>query len=225
MNTLNYMRALEATWDEMKVWVETGRFMPENEESIQCFLYRGIVNQLGTAIGVRSKPTTDKPRSIFDHNGKLDVKDMHFPDFILGDPKEVVIEIKFARGNGSILGSCKRDVKKLKERHCAPGVSKIFILFDINPDYAFFNESQRAALQAIDPDCRLMYYPETLSTKTSNDAAEKAWITRNLNAALEKAKRSKSAKESWITRNSNKTKLAIESEQTELLKPCEIRHI
>ena len=211
MTKLNYLRALEAAWDEMKVWVKDGRFVPENEESIQCFLYRGIVNHLGTAVWVRSKPTTDKPRSIFGRKGKLDVKDMHFPDFILGDPKEVVIEIKFARGNASILGSCRRDVEKLKKRHSAPGVSKVFILFDVNPDFAFFNEIQREALQAVDPDCRLMHYPETLSTKTSNDAGKTAWETRKRNLALAKEKRSNDAKKSWVTRNEKKAAAAVES--------------
>lgn len=212
MTKLNYMSALDAAWDEMKVWVQDGRFVPENEESIQCFLYHGIVNQLGTAKGVRSKPTTDKPLKIIDQKGKLDVKDMHFPDFILGDPKEVVIEIKFARGNASILGSCKRDVEKLNKRHSGPGVSKVFILFDVNPDFAFLNQTQRDALQAVDPECRLMHYPDTLSTKKSNDGGIKAAAKKKENTILAKEKRSNTAKKSWVTRNAKKVETAVKSE-------------
>lgn len=212
MTKLNYLSALDAAWDEMKVWVKDKRFVPENEESIQCFLYHGIVSQLGTAVGVRSKPTTDKPPSIFDRKGKLDIKDMHFPDFILGDPKEVVIEIKFARGNASILGSCKTDVQKLKTRHSAPSVSKVFILFDVNPQFAFFNQTQRDELQAIDPECRLMHFPETLSTKTSSDWAKKAVATKKQNAELAKQKRSNSAKKAWIARNAKKIPEAVKSQ-------------
>ena len=198
------MSALDAAWDDMKVWVQKKKFIPENEESVQCFLYFGIVKHLGSALGVRSKPTTDKPPSIFDQKGKLDVKNMHFPDFVLGNPKEIVIEIKFARGNASIFGSCKQDVEKLKKYHTAPGVQKVFILFDVNPEFAFFNETQRQALQAVDPECRLMHYPDTLSTKTGNDAAKKAWETRSRNASLAHEKRSKSAKDAWVTRNAKK---------------------
>ena len=211
MTKPNYLRALETAWDEMKVWVKDGRFIPENEESIQCFLYHGIVNHLGTAIGVRSKPTTAHTKSRSDRNKQSDTKGTHFPDFILGDPKEVAIEIKFARANASILGSCKQDVKKLKKYHSEPGVSKVFILFDVNPNFAFFNEPQRHALQEVDPDCRLMHYPDTLSTKTSNDAGEKAAITKKKNAELAKEKRSNSAKKSWATRNEKKATAAVKS--------------
>ena len=95
---MEYMQALEYAWLELIEWKEDKRFTPENEESIQCFLYRGIVNYLGSAVGVRSKPT----------HGKLGEGDMNFPDFVLGEPKQVIVEIKYARGNASILGSCKK---------------------------------------------------------------------------------------------------------------------
>lgn len=211
MTKPNYLRALEAAWDEMKVWVKDGRFIPENEESIQCFLYHGIVNHLGTAFGVRSKPMTTHTKSRSDRNKQSDTKGTHFPDFILGDPKEVAIEIKFARANASILGSCKQDVAKLKKYHSAPGVSKVFILFDVNPDFAFFNELQREALQEVDSDCRLMHYPDTLSTKTSNDAGIRAQETKKRNAELAKERRSNSAKKSWATRNEKKATAAAKS--------------
>lgn len=203
MTTPNYLRALEAAWDEMKVWVKDGRFIPENEESIQCFLYHGIVNHLGTAIGVRSKPTTVHTRSRADRKKQSDTKGTHFPDFILGDPKEVAIEIKFARANASILGSCKQDIAKLKKYHSETGVSKVFILFDVNPDFAFFNESQRKALQAVDPDCRLMHYPDTLSTNPqqviAQVAADKAKTNAELKRVQLKKKRSDAAKKAHET--------------------------
>jgi hypothetical protein len=203
MTRPNYLRALEAAWDEMKVWVENGLFVPENEESIQCFLYRGIVKQLGTAIGVRSKPTTTHTKSRSDRKKQSDTNGTHFPDFILGDPKEVAIEIKFARANASILGSCKQDVAKLKNYHSAPGVSKVFILFDVNPDFAFLNEPQRAALQAVDPDCRLMHYPDTLSHNPqkliAQDAANKAKANIEIKRLQLTKKRSDAAKKAHET--------------------------
>ena len=216
MSKPNYLRALEAAWDELKVWVRDGRFIPENEESIQCFLYLGIVNHLGTAFGVRSKPTTVHTRSRSDRNKQSDTKGTHFPDFILGDPKEVAIEIKFARANASILGSCKKDVAKLKKYHSASGVSKVFILFDVNPDFAFFNEPQRAALQKVDPDCRLMHYPDTLSTNPQKLIAQVAADNTKTNAELKrlqlKKKRSNAAKKAHETIKKNKAAVVAAAE-------------
>ena len=203
MTETNYMLALEAAWNELKQWADDGRFKPENEEDIQCFLYRGLVNELKTATGVRPKPTTDKPRSIFDRNGKLDVKDMHFPDFILGNPKNVVVEIKFARGTASIFGSCKKDVEKMKLRHNAQGISKVFILFDVHPEHVFLGESQLAVLKAIDPTCHLFHYPESLNPGTANTAAQKAADTKKKKAAAVQAKRSAAAKKAHATRKVN----------------------
>ena len=168
----DYMLAMEFAWNELIEWVRDGRFVPENEEDIQCFLYRGIVNHLGSAVGVRSKPTTDKPRSIFE-SGKLDVGDMHFPDFVLGEPKQVIAEIKFARGGTSLLGSCKKDVLKMKTRHDAESVKRVFILFDANPECIFLNAQQAKELQDLDPTCRLFLYPTNLNPHVS--AAKKAW--------------------------------------------------
>ena len=41
---MDYMSALENAWNELIEREEECKFVPENEESIQCFLYRGIVN-------------------------------------------------------------------------------------------------------------------------------------------------------------------------------------
>jgi hypothetical protein len=190
---MNYMSALEAAWAELIEWVQAGRLVPENEEDIQCFLYRGIVNHLGTALGVRSKPTTDKPRSIFDRK-KQYVPGMHFPDFILGDPKEVVIEIKFARGNTSILAACKKDVQKMKSRHGDDDVKRVFILFDVNPECCFLSQAQIDTLRGADPSCLLMLHPAKPSPdKSASKAAEKAWITRYADQELLKAAKEKSS--------------------------------
>jgi len=203
MTKPNYMLALNVAWDKMKASVENGFFLPENEESIQCFLYHEIVNYLGTAIGVRSKPTTVHTRSRTDRKIQSDTKVTNFPDFILGDPAEVAIEIKFARANASILGSCKKDVQKLKNNHIEPGVVKVFILFDVNPKFAFLNEHQRAVLQAVDPDCRFMHYPDTLSTNPQKLIAQIAADNAKANAEkkriLLKEKRFDAAKKAHET--------------------------
>ena len=39
-------------------WVASGKFAPRNEEDIQCFLFHGIVLELGTALGVRTKASS-----------------------------------------------------------------------------------------------------------------------------------------------------------------------
>lgn len=164
---MDYMHALELAWNELIEWKEDkpSRFVPENEESIQCFLYRGIVNHLKSAVGVRSKPT----------HGKLGNGDMNFPDFVLGEPKQVIVEIKYARGNASIFGSCKMDVAKMKQLHFAEKVARVFILYDEHPDCIFLNKEQKDILQGVDPGCRILHYPEKLNPHES--AAKKAWGT------------------------------------------------
>ncbi len=168
---MKYLNALQEAWKELNAWVSDGRLIPENEESIQCFLYRGMVNQLGTAVGVRSKPTTDKPRSIFDDTGKLDVKNMHFPDFILGEPKEVVVEIKFSRAKGSIFGACKRDIEKMRKHHDGVKVRRVFLLFDVNPTHVALTEAQVSLLKKLDPDVILLHYPTTFHPDTAGKRA------------------------------------------------------
>ena len=160
---MEYMKALESAWSELIEWKEDKRFVPENEESIQCFLYRGIVNHLGSAVGVRSKPT----------HGKLGEGDMNFPDFVLGEPKQVIVEIKYARGNASIVGSCIKDIEKMKALHYSETVRRVFILYDEHPDCVFLNQEQMDSLQKVDSNCTMMTYPKEINPHSS--AAEKAW--------------------------------------------------
>jgi hypothetical protein len=163
-----YIMALEHAWRELIDWTVAERFSPDNEECIQSFLYRGIVNHLGTAIGVHPKPT----------RGKLSEKEMHFPDFVLGDPAQVVVEIKYARDGKSILASCKKDIRKMLLYYDSKRVQRVFILFDANPNFVFLNERRKASLLSEDPSCRLFYYPEELNP-LRNSPADKAWVTMN----------------------------------------------
>lgn len=160
---MDYMNALEGAWSELIKWKENGLFVPENEESIQCFLYRGIVNHLGSAVGVRSKPT----------HGVLGNGDMNFPDFVLGEPKQVIVEIKYARGNASILGSCKTNIEKMRKLHFSESVKRVFILYDEHPGCVFLNQEQKDILQDVDRSCRILHYPFAINPHKS--AALKAW--------------------------------------------------
>lgn len=162
---MEYINALESAWLELIKWKEDKLFVPENEESIQCFLYRGIVNHLGSAVGVRSKPT----------HGELGNGDMNFPDFVLGEPKQVIVEIKYARGNASILGSCKNDIEKMKKLHYSESVERVFILYDEHPGCVFLNQEQKDILQAVDPSCLIRHYPIAINPHES--PAKKAWGT------------------------------------------------
>ena len=167
-STSPYITALEHAWRELIDWIVAERFSPDNEECIQSFLYRGIVNHLGTAIGVHPKPT----------RGKLSEKEMHFPDLVLGDPAQVVVEIKYARDGKSILASCKKDIRKMLMYYDNKRVQRVFILFDANPDFVFLNERRKASLLSEDPSCRLFHYPEKLNSLL-NSPADEAWVTMN----------------------------------------------
>ena len=167
-STSSYITALEHAWRELIEWIDAKHFSPDNEECIQSFLYRGIVNHLGTAIGVHPKPT----------RGKLSEKEMHFPDFVLGDPTQVVVEIQYARGGKSILSSCKKDIRKMLSYYDNKPEQLLCMHFDAQPVCVVRNESDKASLLSEDPSCRLFHYPEKLNSLL-NSPADEAWVTMN----------------------------------------------
>src|ERR1039458_714720 len=116
---MEYKGVVTAAWERLIRWTREGKLVPENEEEIQCFLYHGIISDLGSAKHVKPKLIMDKPEKLAWKNGKLDVGNMHFPDFVIGENHEVVVEIKFARTSdpGSVMGGCKRDVKRMMDNY------------------------------------------------------------------------------------------------------------
>jgi hypothetical protein len=133
--------ALEAAWVHLVDWASLKKFVPRNEEDIQCLLYHGLVLNLGTAVGIRAKATTAKPSKLTFQDGRLSVGDMHYPDLALGEDDinpEVVVEIKYrAATRGTFYGGCKKDIPKLRRLH--DGRVHYFVLFDANPDYVFLD--------------------------------------------------------------------------------------
>jgi hypothetical protein len=57
------------------------------------------VKRAGTALYAKPKPTTDKPEKSGWKNGKL-IPEKCISDFVLGENRKVVVEIKFARRGG-----------------------------------------------------------------------------------------------------------------------------
>lgn len=160
---MEYEQAVRTAWEQLIRWTQEGKLVPENEEEIQCFLYHGIIGELGLAKHVKPKLTMDKPEKLAWKNGSLDVGNMHFPDFVIGANHEVVAEIKFARMNdpGSVMGGCKRDIKRMMDNY--PRSTRIFVLFDQNPGRIFLSETQLTSLKSIDSACEILYFPKTLS--------------------------------------------------------------
>jgi len=167
-------KVVREAWDELLLWVEEKRLKPENEEEIQCFLYYGIVKRIGDATLVKPKPTTNKPDKLKFVEGKLLTGNMHFPDLALGARGEIIIEIKFTREKraSNIYAGCKRDLIKMKLQH--PGAKRFFILYDVCTENIFLSEHQAQELQALDKDCVILSYPNTLNTSPRKKAAEKA---------------------------------------------------
>lgn len=58
---MQYTVAFERAWAMLTEWVASGKFAPRNEEDIQCFLFHGIVVELDTALGVRTKASDVPP--------------------------------------------------------------------------------------------------------------------------------------------------------------------
>jgi hypothetical protein len=163
--------------------VSEGKFSPQNEEDIQCFLYHGLVKELDTAIGIRPKATSGKPSKLTFHGGKLLVGNMHFPDLVLGFDEQnpdVVAEIKFRRATRSTFyAGCKRDIEKMKRHHDSR--VHYFVLFDANPKHVFLDAHQRDELQSLSSaKCRILHYPLELNTSPLKARSRRAIETMRL---------------------------------------------
>ena len=175
---MNYELALVNAWNHLLAWVKEGKFIPANEEDVQCFLYHGLVMELGTAIGIKPKPTittAEKKR----RGGSVKSGDMHFPDITLGN-HEVVVEIKFARGGQVPYQKCKDDIKKMNDHH--PGARRYFLLYDTSPNHIFLDKHQKNELEELarlgcsaGKECRIHLYPEALNPSPVKAWGRKAW--------------------------------------------------
>lgn len=147
-------------------WVTSGKFIPRNEEDIQCFLFYGIVVELGTALGVRTKASS----------GCLWLGTKHFPDIVLGlDPSapELIIEIKYrpiARKN--FYRNCESDIVKMKKYYSA--WPHRFVLFDESPFFVFLNQSQYDELASMaSANCKILHFPYLLNPSKDNVTTRK----------------------------------------------------
>jgi hypothetical protein len=139
-------------------WATSGKFVPRNEEDIQCFLFHGLVVELGTALGVRTKATS----------GNLWLGTMHFPDLVLGlDPNEpeLIVEIFY--------DGCMRDIAKMKKHYDSR--PHRFVLFDECPYFVFLDQHQHDELTATaSPNCQILHYPTKLNPSMGKATARKA---------------------------------------------------
>lgn len=147
-------------------WVASGKFAPRNEEDIQCFLFHGIVVELGTALGVRTKASS----------GNLWLGTKHFPDLVLGlNPKEpeLIIEIKYRPiVRKAFYNSCKSDIEKMKKYYDTR--PHRLVLFDECPYFVFLDQHQYDELASTaSPNCQILHFPFALNPSTGNASARK----------------------------------------------------
>ena len=151
----------------LTAWVTSGKFMPRNEEDIQCFLFHGIVLDLGTALGVRTKASS----------GNMWLGTKHFPDLVLGlnpDEPELIVEIKYRPiVRQTFYNGCKLDIAKMKKHYDAR--PHVFVLFDECPYFVFLDQHQHDELTAAaSKNCRILHYPSPLNPSTGKAIARKA---------------------------------------------------
>jgi len=164
-------------WRELLRWVQDKKFKPESEEDIQCFLYYAMLKRLNDATLIKSKPTTDKIKKAILGGGKADFGDMHFPDFIVGANRDVVIEIKFNRSpsKGDCFAGCRSDLEKLKKYHSKS--KRFLVIYDMSEVRIFLSDRQLGELQNAAGDCELLYHPMTTTNSVGKQTAAKAWET------------------------------------------------
>ena len=165
-----YTLAFEKSWALLKEWVTSGRFAPRNEEDIQCFLFHGIVIELGTALGVRTKASSG--------NTWLGTK--HFPDLVLGldpDNPELIVEIKFRPlGRNTFYNGCKLDIAKMRKYYDSR--PHRFVLFDEGPYHVFLDEHQYDELTtAASSNCQILHFPSAFNPSPAKAVARKAIAT------------------------------------------------
>lgn len=162
-----YTLAFDRAWSRLTEWVTSGKFAPQNEEDIQCFLFHGIVVELGTALGVRAKAS----------RGSLWIGTKHFPDLVLGlDPEkpELVVEIKYRPIlQKAFYNRCKADVVKMKKYY--DSTPHRFVLFDENSYFVFLDQHQLDELTSMgSPNCQVLHFPSALNPSTGKAIARKA---------------------------------------------------
>jgi hypothetical protein len=148
-------------------WVNLGKFAPRNEEDIQCFLFHGIVVQLGTALGVHTKAS----------RGNMWLGTKHFPDLVLGldlEKPELVVEIKYRPIiRNTFYNGCKIDIDKMKKYYDA--TPHRFVLFDANPYFVFLDDHQLKELTSMaSTNCKIHHFPSALNPSTGKAVARKA---------------------------------------------------
>ena len=148
-------------------WVASGKFAPRNEEDIQCFLFHGIVLELGTALGVRTKASS----------GNLWLGTKHFPDLVLGlspDEPELIVEIKYrSMIRKNFYNGCKRDIAKMRKHYDSR--PHRFVLFDDCPYFVFLDRHQYDELTTLaSPNCQILHFPSALNPSSGKAIARKA---------------------------------------------------
>jgi len=162
-----YTNAFDNAWLRLIEWVGIGKFAPRNEEDIQCFLYHGLVLELGTALGIRTKASS----------GKLEDGSKHFPDLVLSDDTDqpvLIVEIKYrSKDRETFYNGCKRDINKLNKYY--ESVPHRFVLFDAHPDFVFLDQDQYDGLCSLaSENCKIIHFPTALSTLKGKAVARKA---------------------------------------------------
>jgi hypothetical protein len=195
----DYEVKLAAALNHMVDWNHAGKFVPHNEEDVQCFLYHALVLQFADAARIRAKPTLGSPGVAINDEK---VGGMHFPDLIIGesdsDPDAIYVELKVrAQGRKASHQTCLADVQKLAEHHNTH--RQFFILYDCDPKVVYLSAAQRAQLHdAAGKGCTVWHYPYDLNEDVGKARAAKAIATlleRGVDLkALAKANAKKAAK-------------------------------
>ena len=167
-----YEKALGTAWNELNLWTKIQKITPTCEEEIECFLYHIMVRELEDARYIKPKI-----------GRKNQNKKQHFPDFILGENEDIVVEIKFSYSSPGDkckqagIGYCINDVEKMRIDY--PNARRYFILFETSAGgltASNLKKYQFDKLQGTDKECKIWLYPPNL--RENMNSQEKAWETR-----------------------------------------------
>ena len=213
-----YEVKLAAALQHMVAWTRFGKFKPQNEEDVQCFLYHALVLQFDDATRIRTKLTHGSPGVAV---GEEKVGGMHFPDLIIGesdgDPDAIYIELKVrAQTRKAFHQTCLADVRKLAKHHNTH--RQFFILYDCHPKVVYLSAAQCNQLrEAAGKGCTVWHYPYDLNESVGKAKAAKAIATmlaRGLDLKLLAKSNTRKAAETKVARA--KATLAVAKAGVEL---------
>lgn len=164
---MNLEEIVEKGWESTCRHYEKGKFTPELEEDIQCFLYHSCLEELkGDAAMIHAKVS---------RGTKARKGEWVFPDLSLGRNDELVVEIKFVGRNFKSQQASRvmrTTLEALGAMSHLPWYTKrkrMLVFFD---ERKHFWDYDRSRIAKAGPGIRILFYPKSAPKMAENGSVD-----------------------------------------------------